>query len=104
MYKIHIPWNDSIKPITFICQTDKVGYSRNRINCMSGEHSSPQRVYIIGIYYILILYWSRVKIFIDHECYFEHDCVVKLSQIKACELLDFFKTVNKGVSVNKELS
>ncbi len=45
-----------------------------------------------------------IKILLDHEGHFEYYGVIKLPEVEACELLDFFKPVNEGVSVNKELS
>ena len=44
------------------------------------------------------------EILLDHQRHFEDDGVVKFAQVKSCELLDFFQTVNKGVSVNKQLA
>ena len=45
-----------------------------------------------------------IEVFLNHKRHFEYDGVVKLPQIKARELFDFFKSVNKGVTVNKKLA
>ena len=52
----------------------------------------------------LILDGVGCEILLDHEGYLEYDSMVKLAQVKTCELLDLFKAVNKGVSVNKQLA
>ena len=54
--------------------------------------------------FILVFYGICRKIFFDHKCNLENDCMVKLTKIKAGELFDFFKTVNKRVSVDKKLT
>ena len=53
---------------------------------------------------VLVFYGICGKIFFDHESDFENDCMVKFAKVKTGELFDFFKTVNKGVSVNKKLT
>lgn len=45
-----------------------------------------------------------VEVFLNHKSYLEHDCVLKLTEVKTCELFNFFKSVHKSVSVYKELS
>ena len=52
----------------------------------------------------LVFYGICGKIFFDHECNFKDDGVVKFAKVKTGELFDFFKTVNKSVSVNKKLT
>jgi hypothetical protein len=44
------------------------------------------------------------KVSLNHESNLECDSVVKFTKVKTCELFDFFKTVNKCVTVNKKLS
>ena len=44
------------------------------------------------------------QIFAHHQRNLEYDSVVKFAQVKAGELLDFFKTVNQRIAVYKELS
>ena len=44
------------------------------------------------------------QILLYHERYLEGHGVVKLAQVKPCELAYFFEAVNKGVSVYEELS
>ena len=45
-----------------------------------------------------------VQVFLNHESNLEGYSVVELTKIKAGELSDLLKTVNKGVSMYKELS
>ena len=45
-----------------------------------------------------------IEVFLDHECHLESNGVLKLAQVKACELTDLFKSVNQSVSVNEQLS
>ena len=35
---------------------------------------------------------------------FENDSMVEFPEVKSCKLFDFFKSVNKCISVNKKLS
>ena len=51
-----------------------------------------------------ILDGVRGEVFLDHQGYLKDDSIFKLSQIKPCELFDLFKTIDEGISVNKELS
>ena len=47
---------------------------------------------------------ARNKILLDHERDLEDDRVVKLTQVKAGELLDLLKTVHQRISVDEELA
>lgn len=56
------------------------------------------------VHKLLEFYGVRRKILFNHQSDLEDDCVVELAQIQAGELLDLFKSVNQGVTVNEELS
>ena len=45
-----------------------------------------------------------IEVFFNHKGNLENDCMVKLAQIQTGELLNLLKTVNKSVSMYKELS
>ena len=44
------------------------------------------------------------QIFLNHESNFEDDSMVKFSQVKTCQLLDFFESVHESISVYEKLS
>ena len=52
------------------------------------------------------LEFNRVcrKILLYHKSDLEYDSVVEFSEVKSCELFDLFKSVNKCISVNEQLS
>ena len=52
----------------------------------------------------LIFNGGWLKIFINHQCNFKYNCIVKFTQIKPSDFLDFLKAVNKCVSVNKQFT
>ena len=52
----------------------------------------------------LIFSGARSQILFDHQGHFEHDSILKLSEVKACELLYLLKAVNQSITMNKEFS
>ena len=52
----------------------------------------------------LVLDGVSVKILLYHQGYFEYDCIVELTKVKTCELVNLFKTVDQRISVNEELT
>jgi hypothetical protein len=50
------------------------------------------------------LYRVSGQVFLDHKGYLENDSVIELTEVKTSQLLDLFKSVNKGISMNEELS
>ena len=44
------------------------------------------------------------QVLLYHEGDLEDDSVIELAEVKTCELLDLFKSVNEGISVYEELS
>ena len=54
--------------------------------------------------FVSIFGGTCVEIFFDHEGYLEHDSVLKLTEVKTGELLDFFKTVHQRVAVYEQLA
>ena len=44
------------------------------------------------------------KVFLDHHGDLEGDGVIKLTEVKSRQLTDLFKSVNKRISVDEELS
>ena len=44
------------------------------------------------------------KVFLNHKSNLKGYSVFKFAKVKSCDLSDLFKTVNKGVSMNEELS
>ena len=44
------------------------------------------------------------QVLLYHESDLEYDSVIELAEVKTCELLDLFESVNKSISVNEELS
>ena len=47
---------------------------------------------------------SDGQVLLYHESDLEYDSVIELAEVKTCELLDLFESVNKSISVNEELS
>lgn len=45
-----------------------------------------------------------IKILLNHQGYFEYYCIVELTKVESCELVDLFKTVNQRISVNEKLT
>ena len=45
-----------------------------------------------------------IEVFSNHKRNLEGDRMLKLTQIKTCQLADLVKTVNESVSVNEKLS
>ena len=43
------------------------------------------------------------QILTDHQRHLENDGMVKLTQVKAGQLLDLFQTVNQSIAVDKQL-
>ena len=44
------------------------------------------------------------EILLDHESHLEDNGMVEFAQVKTCELLDLFQTIDKGISMNEELA
>ena len=45
-----------------------------------------------------------VKVFFNHKSYLKYDSILKFTKVKTCKFLNFFKSVNKCISVNKKFS
>lgn len=80
-----------IVPRPFHCVTHKRNVSKGR---------SSQRRHAAGLEFDGI----GGKVFLNHESDFEDDCMIKLSQVKTCELLYLIQSVNQCVSVYEKLS
>ena len=52
----------------------------------------------------LEFYRLGIQILSDHECHLKGDGMLKFSEVKSCKLADFFQTVNKSISMYKQLS
>ena len=47
---------------------------------------------------------SGRQILTHHQCYLEHDGMVKLTQIQSGQLLDLLQTVNQRITMDKQLA
>ena len=59
---------------------------------------------LLNVQGCLIFYRIGYKVLLDHQGNLKDDCIIKLAEVKTCQTLNLFKTIDQGIAVYKQLA